>query len=148
MTHERLLEMYPLKRRVLEVAEVERVTPRMIRVHLEGPDLEGLRSDHFADHVKLWFPNENGDHVLPIVEDDPRLEPGFEATGDEDVDQVALWELGLGRPRVLSRDGREDAAGQRGVEGERHPRRQQRVPAEQGHEPRSPGRDHRAAITL
>jgi hypothetical protein len=48
--------------------------------------------------------------VLPIVEDDPRLEPGFEATGEEDVDQVALWELGLGRPRVLSRQGREEAA--------------------------------------
>lgn len=79
MTHERLLEMYPLKRRVLEVAEVERVTPRMIRVHLEGPDLEGLRSDHFADHVKLWFPNEDGDHVLPIVEDDRCL--NFRAEG-------------------------------------------------------------------
>lgn len=48
--------------------------------------------------------------VLPIVEDDPRLEPGFEATGEQDVDQVGLWELGLGRPRVLSRDGREEAA--------------------------------------
>ena len=48
--------------------------------------------------------------VLPRVDDDPRLEQGFEATGDEDVDQVALWELGLGRPRVLSRDGREEAA--------------------------------------
>lgn len=48
--------------------------------------------------------------VLPKVADDPRLEQGFEATGDEDVDEVALWQLGLGRPRVLSREGREDAA--------------------------------------
>ncbi len=48
--------------------------------------------------------------VLPRVEDDERLEPGFEATGEEDVDQVAIWELGLGRHRVLSRIGREDAA--------------------------------------
>ena len=48
--------------------------------------------------------------VLPRLDDDPRLEQGFEATGDEDVDQVALWELGLGRPRVLSREGREEAA--------------------------------------
>lgn len=48
--------------------------------------------------------------VLPKVDDDPRLVQGFEATGDEDVDQVALWELGLGRPRVLSRVGREEAA--------------------------------------
>lgn len=48
--------------------------------------------------------------VLPKVDEDERLEAGFEATGEEDVDQVALWELGLGRPRVLSRIGREEAA--------------------------------------
>jgi hypothetical protein len=48
--------------------------------------------------------------VLPYAADDPRLEAGFEATGDEDVDAVALWELGLGRPRVLSRTGRTEAA--------------------------------------
>jgi hypothetical protein len=48
--------------------------------------------------------------VIPRVVDDPRLEPGFEATGEQDVDEVALWELGLGRRRVLSRDGREEAA--------------------------------------
>ncbi|SDQ65295.1 DUF3027 domain-containing protein [Quadrisphaera sp. DSM 44207] len=48
--------------------------------------------------------------VLPRIEDDPRLEPGYSATGDEDVDAVALWELGLGRPRVLSWVGRSEAA--------------------------------------
>ena len=48
--------------------------------------------------------------VLPRVEADERLEAGFEATGEEDVDQVAIWELGLGRRRVLSRTGREEAA--------------------------------------
>jgi hypothetical protein len=44
------------------------------------------------------------------VADDPLLEAGFEATGDEDVDRLALWELGLGRLRVLSAEGREVAA--------------------------------------
>ena len=39
-----------------------------------------------------------------------RLEQGYEATGDEDEDRVALWELGLGRPRVLSQEGRGEAA--------------------------------------
>jgi hypothetical protein len=48
--------------------------------------------------------------VIPRVVEDPRLEPGFEATGEEDVDEVALWELGLGRRRVLSREGRLEAA--------------------------------------
>jgi hypothetical protein len=48
--------------------------------------------------------------VLPYAADDPRLEAGFEATGNEDVDAVASWELGLGRARVLSRQGRSEAA--------------------------------------
>ena len=48
--------------------------------------------------------------VLPTAADDPRLEPGYAATGDEDTDQIAIWELGLGRPRVVSPEGRDDAA--------------------------------------
>ncbi len=55
--------------------------------------------------------------VLPRIEQDERLEAGFEATGEQDVDRVALWELGLGRPRVLSRIGR-DEAGTRWDEGD------------------------------
>lgn len=47
--------------------------------------------------------------AVPFVADDPRLEQGYEATGDEDADQLAIWELGLGRPRVLSREGRQEA---------------------------------------
>ncbi|GAA3720879.1 NADPH-dependent ferric siderophore reductase [Spinactinospora alkalitolerans] len=74
------LEMYPLKPRVLEVRSVERITPRMIRVTLGGDDLEGFRSDNHADHVKLWFPDEEtGEHVLPIVENDRAL--NFRAPG-------------------------------------------------------------------
>ena len=61
----------------------------------------------------------------PTCEDDPNLEPGFEATGDEDVDQMAIWELGLGRPRVLSAEGRE-AAAQRWYDGEHGPARRGR----------------------
>lgn len=53
--------------------------------------------------------------------DDPNLEPGFEATGKSDVDQMAFWELGLGRPRVLSSTGRV-AAAQRWYDGESGPR--------------------------
>jgi len=48
--------------------------------------------------------------VLPYKADDPLLELGFEATGEQDVDQMALFELGLGRHRVLSSEGREEAA--------------------------------------
>lgn len=48
--------------------------------------------------------------VLPQPEEDDRLECGYAPTGDEDADQLALWELGLGRRRVLSREGRIEAS--------------------------------------
>lgn len=47
--------------------------------------------------------------LLPPHQDDPRLEPGYVATGDPEIDDVAL-ELGLGRPVVMSREGRLDTA--------------------------------------
>lgn len=48
--------------------------------------------------------------VLPHILDDPRLEPGYTATDDADADRLVIWELGLGRPRVLSVLGRSEAA--------------------------------------
>lgn len=47
--------------------------------------------------------------VLPYRDEDDRLEPGYTATG-EDADELAIFELGLGRARVLSREGRAEAA--------------------------------------
>ena len=47
--------------------------------------------------------------LLPSDPDDWRLVPGYAASGDPEVDDVA-FELGLGRERVLSREGRVDAA--------------------------------------
>ncbi|MGP9681473.1 DUF3027 domain-containing protein [Brachybacterium sp. AOP3-A1-3] len=61
------------------------------------------------------------DDLLPYRDEDPRLEQGYEATGDDDADNVALWELGLGRPRVLSPQGRAEAA-ERWIEGDFGPR--------------------------
>ncbi|HEY8719771.1 DUF3027 domain-containing protein [Pengzhenrongella sp.] len=48
--------------------------------------------------------------VLPFLADDPRLVPGYVATGDEDEDRVAIEELALARARLLSREGRDRAA--------------------------------------
>ncbi len=48
--------------------------------------------------------------VLPRRPDDPHLQAGFEQTGDEDADRMAFEELGLGRRRVLSPEGRAAAA--------------------------------------
>lgn len=47
--------------------------------------------------------------LLPPSQDDSRLVPGYVATGDPEIDDVAL-ELGLGRPLVMSREGRLDTA--------------------------------------
>jgi hypothetical protein len=58
--------------------------------------------------------------LLPAPADDERLVPGYLASDDPAVEEVAL-EVGLGRLRVLSRIGREDAA-DRWVTGSRGPR--------------------------
>ncbi len=57
---------------------------------------------------------------LPLRETDERLEPGWEATGDEEGDRVALDELDLGRARVLSPEGVQRAA-QRWYDGDHGP---------------------------
>ncbi len=61
--------------------------------------------------------------LLPTEEDDPRLVPGYTA-GDETIDRDTVKavadELGLGRPRVLSLEGRELAA-QRWYDGSHGP---------------------------
>lgn len=48
--------------------------------------------------------------VVPFRADDPRLEPGWTPTGDDELDSVAIEELALARARILSRDGRDAAA--------------------------------------
>lgn len=59
--------------------------------------------------------------VLPYVKEDDRLEQGWEFTGDEeDGDEAVLHDLGLGRARVLSRKGREEAM-ERWYQGEAGP---------------------------
>jgi hypothetical protein len=56
-----------------------------------------------------------GDLLAPPA-DDPRLVPGYLASGDDEQDEVAA-EIGLGRRKVLSLEGRLDAA-QRWHDGE------------------------------
>jgi hypothetical protein len=60
-----------------------------------------------------------GDLVPPPTEDDPRLVPGYVLSDDPAVEAVA-FELGLGRERVLSREGRLTAA-ERWQTGDRGP---------------------------
>lgn len=49
--------------------------------------------------------------VLPYIADDPRLIPGYTATDDADADELAIFEFGLGRERVLAPEARESVAG-------------------------------------
>ena len=74
-----------------------------------------------------WLPREQrvapgdlgpGDLLAPLA-DDPRLVPGFLATGDPLIDDTA-FEVGFGRRRVLSAFGRDDAA-QRWHDGDHGP---------------------------
>lgn len=79
-------------------------------VHLL-PGEGAMLSPEWVPYAERLAPGDIGPgDRTPYVEDDPLLEAGFEATGEEDVDQVALWELGLGRERVLSPEGRDAAA--------------------------------------
>jgi hypothetical protein len=57
--------------------------------------------------------------LMPAIADDPRLVPSYVASDDPEVDEVA-FELGLGRARVLSREGRLEAA-ERWYEGDGGP---------------------------
>jgi hypothetical protein len=47
--------------------------------------------------------------LLATADDDERLAPGF-TQADDATDRQAVWELGLGRARVLSPEGRDQAA--------------------------------------
>jgi len=58
--------------------------------------------------------------LLPTREDDERLAPGYLLSDDPAVEEVS-WELGLGRARVMSREGRAETA-ERWYEGDPGPR--------------------------
>ncbi|MQY09837.1 DUF3027 domain-containing protein [Actinomadura macrotermitis] len=60
--------------------------------------------------------------LLPTPADDPRLVPGFTEVSDA-TDVQLQWELGLGRVRVMSQEGRDEAAARwyEGVAGPRAP---------------------------
>lgn len=75
---------------------------------LPGPD--ALIAPEFVPWEQRIRPGDlaPGDLLAPPA-DDPRLAPGYTATGDPEVDETAP-EVGLGRKQVLSREGRADAA--------------------------------------
>lgn len=84
--------------------------PTICETHLVPGD-SSLVSPQWLPYAERLAPGDIGaGDRTPYRDVDPLLVPGFEATGDEDVDVVGFFELGLGRPRVLSAEGRDQAA--------------------------------------
>lgn len=87
-------------------------------VLLPGP--EALRPPEWVPWQERLRPGDLGvGDLLPSAPDDERLVPGHVHSDDPALADVA-WELGLGRPRVMSWQGRSETA-QRWYEGDRGP---------------------------
>ncbi|MEQ3626126.1 MAG: siderophore-interacting protein [Marinobacter sp.] len=54
-------QRHELRRRTLSVARTERLTPHMIRLTVEGPELDGFISGAPDDHVKLFIPDDSAE---------------------------------------------------------------------------------------
>ena len=95
------------------------------------PGDEAMLAQEWVPWSQRLAPGDLGvGDLLPTDPDDDRLEPGYTAATpdedavrdvDDDTDRVALWELGLGRARVLSSLGRDDTI-DRWYAGENGPR--------------------------
>ncbi|MEV4689637.1 DUF3027 domain-containing protein [Micromonospora echinospora] len=87
-------------------------------VLLPGPD--ALLAPGWLPWQERLKPGDLGPgDLLPTPADDERLTPGYLLSDDPAVEEIA-WELGLGRARVLSREGRAEAA-QRWYDGDHGP---------------------------
>jgi DUF3027 family protein len=87
-------------------------------VLLPGPDAL-LAPGWVPWHDRLQPGDLGVGDLLPTPEDDDRLIPGYLHSDDPAVEEVG-WELGLGRPRVMSREGRMETA-QRWYDGDHGP---------------------------
>ncbi|MDF5757813.1 DUF3027 domain-containing protein [Spongiactinospora sp. TRM90649] len=73
------------------------------------PGADSLLAPQWVPWSERLRPGDLGvGDLLPTSADDDRLTPGFTAT-DDDADRQMIFELGLGRARVLSPSGRDQA---------------------------------------
>lgn len=87
-------------------------------VLLPGPD--ALLAPGWLPWQERLQPGDLGvGDLLPAAPDDHRLVPGYLLSDDPAVEEVS-WELGLGRARVMSREGRAEVA-QRWYDGDHGP---------------------------
>ena len=70
---------HPLKIRNLRVARTEQLAPTMVRITLLGDELHDFTAPGPADHVKLFFPDNNGNVGVPVMTPEgPRRPEGIE----------------------------------------------------------------------
>ena len=75
--HEHRMVRHQLAMRTLEVLSTKRMTPNMQRITLQGEQLRGFVSASPDDHVKLLFPNADGELVFPVPgPNGPEFPPG------------------------------------------------------------------------
>src|SRR5690349_7323546 len=101
----------------LPVAVVTR--SKLDQICADAVDLarSGVTEDEPGEHLQ---PGDLGiGDVMVTAPDDDRLVPGYVLSDDPAIEEVA-WELGLGRVRVMSREGRDEAA-QRWYDGDHGP---------------------------
>ena len=104
------------------VAKVDQDSPATVCdvVLLPGPD--SLRAPEWIPYsARVTKEDVSAGTIVPTEVDDARLVPASAVLpGDEDLDLHELFELGAGRLRVLSIEGRDQAA-KRWIEGDRGP---------------------------
>ena len=87
------------------------------------PGEDALLAPEWVPWLERLRPGDLGPgDLLPTPADDVRLAPGYTET-DDATERETQWELGLGRPRVLSSEGRDQAAARwyDGIAGPRAP---------------------------
>ena len=104
------------------VAKVDQDSPATVCdvVLLPGPD--SLRAPEWIPYsARVTKEDVSAGTIVPTEVDDARLVPASSVLpGDEDLDLHELFELGAGRLRVLSIEGRDQAA-KRWIDGDRGP---------------------------
>lgn len=104
------------------VVKLDDESPATINDVVLLPGSDALLAPEWIPYKDRLLPGDVGvGDIVPTSADDVRLVPGFASLpGDEELDPQQLFEFGLGRARVLSIEGR-DQASKRWYEGDRGP---------------------------
>jgi len=65
--HENRMIRLPLRLRRVQVRNSQRLTPHMQRVVVTGEELADFQTPSPDDHIKLLFPNSQGEFILPTL---------------------------------------------------------------------------------